>query len=187
LARAYSGELRILTVGRIESEKNPLLLADVLARLRSTGRSWRLIICGEGPLEGPLSARLAELGVADIAELRGYLPVDGGLLDLYRTSDVFLHVSWTEGVPQVLFEAFASGLPVVATAVGGVAAVAEDAAVLIPAGDPVAAADAVASVVDDRGLRERLIDAGHAKVQTHTLEAEVQRVADFCLSAVERR
>ena len=62
------------------------------------------------------------------------MPVDDGLMDVYRTADVFLHVSWTEGLPQVLFEAWAAGVPVVATAVGGVPAAAGDAAVLIAAG-----------------------------------------------------
>ena len=53
--------------------------------------------------------------MAERVDLRGYLPLDGGLLDLYRGADALLHVSWTEGVPQVLLEAFAAGLPVVAT------------------------------------------------------------------------
>ncbi len=109
--------LEAFTVGRLESEKNPLMLADVVARLDPR---WRLTICGEGPLEGELRDRLRELGIEDRVRLRGYLPVDGGLMDLYRSSDAFLHVSWTEGVPQVLLEAFAAGAPVVATAVGGV-------------------------------------------------------------------
>jgi glycosyltransferase involved in cell wall biosynthesis len=184
LERSYDGELRVLTVGRIEAEKNPLLLADVLARLRSNGRRWRLVVCGEGPLEPVLAERLVELGVADQAELLGYLPVHGGLLELYRGSHVFLHVSWTEGVPQVLFEAFASGLPVVATAVGGVASAAEGAALLVPPGDAGAAAAALAKIAEDGDLRERLLDAGLAKVRASTLDAEVQRVAEFLSSAV---
>ena len=116
--RVWNGELRVLTVGRLETEKNPLLLADVLARLRERDPRFRLLVCGEGPMADDVDARLAELGVADHAELLGYVPIDGGLLDLYRSSHAFLHVSWTEGLPQTLFEAFAAGLPVVATAVG---------------------------------------------------------------------
>src|SRR6185436_14790345 len=120
LARSYDGELTILSVGRLDPEKNPLLLADVLARLRRDDPRWRLVVCGDGPLEGELVDRLRALGVAEHAELRGYLTLDDGLLELYRRSHAFLHVSWTEGLPQVLFEAFAAGLPIVATAVGGV-------------------------------------------------------------------
>ena len=131
---------RSLSVGRLETEKNPLLLADVLARLDSNGADWRFLICGEGPMEGELRERLRELGVADRAELLGYLPIHGGLMDRYRSVNAFLHVSWTEGMPQVLLEAFAAGTPVVATAVGGVPEAAGDAALLIPPGDPDAAA-----------------------------------------------
>ena len=83
------------------------------------GTSWRSALRANGDEEH--------------AELLGYVSLDGGLRDLYRDSHVFLHVSWTEGVPQVLFESFAAGLPVVATAVGGVPELAEGRSVLIPA------------------------------------------------------
>ncbi len=98
---------------------------------------------------------------------------------LYASSDVFLHVSWTEGVPQVLFEAFAAGLPVVATDVGGVAQAVDGAALLIPAGDASAAAKALERVAEDESLRQRLIRQGLEQVREHTLEAETQRLALF--------
>ncbi len=142
-ARPWSGEHTVLSVGRLETEKNPLLLADVLARLGNNSADWRFLICGEGPMEGELRERLRELGVAHKAELLGYLPIHGGLMDRYRSVNAFLHVSWTEGMPQVLLEAFAAGTPVVATAVGGVPEAAGDAALLIPPGDPDAAARAL--------------------------------------------
>jgi glycosyltransferase involved in cell wall biosynthesis len=169
------GAPRALSVGRLEAEKNPLMLADVLKR----ASGWRLAVCGEGPLEPALRARLAELEVSDRAELWGYLPIDGGLLELYLESHVLLHVSWTEGVPQILFEAFASGLPVVATAVGGVAeAVGED-ALLIPPGDPAAAAAALERLANDPRLREQLVAGGLERVRARTLEAECGRLAAF--------
>jgi glycosyltransferase involved in cell wall biosynthesis len=177
--RAYDGELRILSVGRLEEEKNPLLLADILARLEAAGRRCRLLVCGEGPLEGALRDRLAELGLEDRAELLGYVPLDGGLLDLYRTSHAFLHVSFTEGAPQVLQEAFASRLPVVATAVGGVADAVGDAGLLIGPDDADAAVEALGRVVDDPSLRERLVNAGTRRARSRTIDAEARRVAAF--------
>jgi glycosyltransferase involved in cell wall biosynthesis len=174
--RPYDGDLVALSVGRLEAEKNPLMLADVLARL---GPSWRLVVCGEGPLAGELGRRLEELGVDGRAELRGYLPVDGGLNELYRGSHALLHVSWTEGVPQILFESFAAGLPVVATAVGGVPeAVGED-VLLVPPGDPDAAARALERVGSDEELRRRLVKGGLERLRAHTLESECARVAEF--------
>jgi glycosyltransferase involved in cell wall biosynthesis len=178
-ARAYDGELTLLTVGRIDVEKNPLLLPEVLVRLAAGGRRWRLVVCGDGPLRPQLEARLEELDLRDRVELRGYVPIDGGLLDLYRHSHAFLHVSWTEGFPQVLVEAFASGLPVVATAVGGVAAAADGAALLIPPDDAGAAAAALERIAADAQLRARLTAAGLQRARAGTLEATSERLAAF--------
>jgi glycosyltransferase involved in cell wall biosynthesis len=179
-AADFDGDvLYALSVGRLEQEKNPLLLADIAARLVRDDPRWRLIVCGEGPLDDALRERLAELGIADHVDLRGYVAHDRGLRDIYRSSHALLHVSWTEGLPQVLFEAFAARLPVVATAVGGVPSAAGDAALLIEPGDAGAAADALGRVAADPALRERLVAAGVNRVSAHTLESEAARVAAF--------
>jgi glycosyltransferase involved in cell wall biosynthesis len=179
-ARPYDGELTVLTVGRLDAEKNPMLLPEVLAAL--PGDRWRLVVCGDGPLRGAIHARCAELGVADRVDLRGHLPA-GELRDVYRSSHALLHVSFTEGVPQVLFEAFAAGLPAVATDVGGVREAAGDAALLIPPADAGAAAAALRQVADDPALRDALIDAGLARAREHTRAAESRRLLDFIADA----
>ena len=185
----YAGpQLRALSVGRLEQEKNPLLLAEVVVALIARDPRWRLIVCGEGPLADTLAERLVDLGVRDRVDLLGYVPHDRGLREIYRSSHVLLHVSWTEGLPQVLFEAFAARLPVVATAVGGVAAAAGSAAVLIDPGDAEAAAGAVADIAADPELRELLVAAGVEQVRAHTLDAEAARVARFmCAPRRDRR
>lgn len=172
-------ELLALSVGRLEAEKNPLLLADILAGLVARDPRWRLMVCGEGPMAADLETRLRELGVRDRANLLGYVPIDGGLLDRYRESHALLHVSWTEGVPQILFEAFAAGLPVVATAVGGVAEAAGDAALLIPPGEPEPPVEALLRIAGEPGLRARLASRGLERVRATTLEAETARLATF--------
>lgn len=182
-ARDYGGELQVLTVGRLDAEKNPLLLAEIGALLRASGRRWRLVVCGDGPMREQLARRVQELGVGEQVELRGYVPIDGGLLELYRASHAFLHVSLTEGFPQVLVEAFASGLPTVATAVGGVPAAAEGAAILIEPEDAQAAAAALERIAADPGLRERLSDAGLERARGGTLEAATARLAEFLAAA----
>jgi glycosyltransferase involved in cell wall biosynthesis len=184
--RSYADELTTLSVGRIDREKNPLLLAEILASANARDRRWHMTICGEGPLTDQLRARLQELGVAEQAQLRGYVAIDGGLLDLYRASHLFLHTSLTEGVPQVLLEAFASGVPVIATAVGGVAEAAGDAALLIPPSDAGAAVAALQRIAADPALRHRLISAGLTRAGAHTLELELARVTAFIEGAVDR-
>ena len=100
-------------------------------------------------------------------------------MDRYRGVNAFLHISWTEGMPQVLLEAFAAGTPVVATAVGGVPEAAGDAALLIPPGDADAAASALHRLASEPELRRDLVRRGIERVRNRTLEAESARVARF--------
>jgi glycosyltransferase involved in cell wall biosynthesis len=175
----YGGELKVLSVGRLDSEKNPLMLADVIARLAAHDPRWHLVVCGEGSLSKRLEARLRELGVDHNAELRGYVSHDDGLKALYGECQMLLHVSWTEGLPQVLYEAFAACLPVVATDVGGVGKATGGAVTLIAAGDPAAAAEALLELSEDEALRRSRIEAGHALVNRATIDEECRRVAEF--------
>ncbi len=181
--RSYDGELTAISVGRLDPEKNPLLLADALQALRARDPRWRLEIYGEGSDAERLAERILQLGLGEHAELRGYLPVDQGLMDAYRRSHALLHVSWTEGVPQVLFEAFAAGLPVVATDVGGVGEAASGAAVLIPPGDAEAAARGLERVGRDAGARNELVAAGLARVSDLTIERQARKAIAFLAEA----
>lgn len=185
LARApreadWGGEIRLLTVGRLEQEKNPLLAVDLLAELerRRPGR-FRLVWAGEGRLEGAVRERAAERDVADRLELLGYVGFGPELLDEYRKADAFVHISLTEGVPQVLVEAIASALPVVATDVGGVSAAVGEAALLVPPSNLEAITAAVLRLADEPDLRRTLAERGLARVAKLTLEAEAARVARF--------
>jgi glycosyltransferase involved in cell wall biosynthesis len=175
----YDGPLQVLSVGRLDAEKNPLLLADILSELCTDDPRWHLVICGDGALRQALADRLRDLGVDSHATIRGYVPVDDGLPGIYRSSHALLHVSWTEGVPQVLLEAWGFGTPIVATAVGGVADFAQDAALLIPAGDGRAAVAALRRVAEDADLRERLVAAGGLRIADRTMEVTLDRLASF--------
>jgi glycosyltransferase involved in cell wall biosynthesis len=185
--RPWGDPRRLLTVGRLDPEKNPLLLADILAGLRRRDPRWRLTVVGDGPLAGALGARAADVGVADVLELRGYVPQGDELRAIYRAHDAFLHVSRTEGLPQVLFEAQAAGLPVVATAVGGVRAALgpTSSGLLIPPDDTAAAVDALTAMADDPGLRHRLAERGLALARSNTREAQSRRIVAFIAEATD--
>jgi glycosyltransferase involved in cell wall biosynthesis len=166
-----------VSVGRLDAEKNPFGLVEV-AQALSHGSDWHLVICGEGPFQRDLEARLRELGISDRAEVRGYVHHDE-LRGLYLKSHALLHVSWTEGVPQVLFEAFASALPVVATDVGGIREATRGAVAMIPPGDPSAAAAELGRIASDPRLRDSLIASGLRLVRARNLQSQTDRVAEF--------
>lgn len=181
LARSWDGERVVLSVGRLDSEKNPLLLADVIAQLRAGDARWRLVVAGDGPLRAALEERLEALGVRDAVRLLGEVANGPELWALYRSCTAFLHVSLTEGLPQVLFEAQAAGLPIVATAVGGVPEALRDGrtGLLVGPRDATACVDALQRLADDGALRADLIAAGLRAVEQDTLEAQLDRLATF--------
>jgi glycosyltransferase involved in cell wall biosynthesis len=186
----WTGELRLLTVGRLDVEKNPLLFVEALAFLDDERPArYRLIWVGDGPMSTETRSRAAELGVGNQVDLRGWVPFGPELLDLYRQAHLFVHVSLTEGVPKVLIEALASATPIVATEVGGVGALLDGgrAGLLVPPNDLAALVDGIRRLTDDAGLRERLVLNGLERVRALTLESEARRVADFILSTDRRR
>jgi glycosyltransferase involved in cell wall biosynthesis len=187
-ARDWAGPIELFTAGRIEQEKNPLLLVEALARLEQAdpGR-YRLGWAGTGPLEDAVRQRAKELGLSQRVELLGFVPFGPALLERYRRAHAFVHVSFTEGVPAVLIEAFASGTPVVATAVGGVPAALDHgrAGLLVPPGDVDALVGGVIRVVNDHEARERRLRRALELAREGTLDAQAARIARFIKGPVE--
>jgi glycosyltransferase involved in cell wall biosynthesis len=188
LSRSWDGEIRLVSVGRIDPEKNPLLMLDVVERLRSRSPRWTLTIVGDGRLLGDVRAAVAASGLADAIDVRG--PVENGepLWRVYRSSHVFLHVSLTEGHPMVFFEAEAAGLPIAATDVGGVSAALGDGerGLLVPPRDADAMAAALERLAVEPALRERLIRAGCEHAEAHTMEARLDAVSEFFAEAMRK-
>lgn len=182
LAKRWNGEIRLLSVGRLDPDKNPLLLPEILACLNGReGGRWRLTAVGTGQLVPAVMERAAELGLGSQFVLPSYVPQGEGLDEVYRSSHAFVHVSLTEGLPQVVFEAQAAGIPVVATDVGGVGEALGHGArgLLIPPGDAKAAADACRRLRADSALRERLIRRGLEFAREHALEAQLDGLVPF--------
>jgi glycosyltransferase involved in cell wall biosynthesis len=146
------------------------------------------VVAGSGPLEDDVAKRAAELGVSDALDLLGYVPFGPRLAELYRGSHAFVHVSLTEGLPQVLVEAQAAGLPIVATDVGGVRAALRGGTdgLLIPPGAARPAVEALERLRLDPELRRSLVERGLARAAGDTTEIQVQRVAEFFTRTLRR-
>lgn len=178
----WSEEVRLLTVGRIEPEKNPLLVIQALARLQNGGTGdYRLIWAGEGRLAESILKAAESAGVRDRVELRGFVPFGSPLLELYRDAHAFVHVALTEGAPQVIYEAMGSGLPIVATDVGGVRSALDngEAGLLVPPNNVEELTAAVERLRADSGLRNRLASRALEVAGEVTIDDEVARVVQF--------
>ena len=138
--------------------------------------AFQLWLAGDGPERASVERRIAELGLSDRLRLLDTVP-HSELLMMYREHSVDCVVlpSLHEGLSVALIEAMAHGVPVVATAVGGVPELLKgDAGVLVPPRDPEALADALASVLESPERRAQLARAGRLRVAT---EFDVQAIA----------
>ena len=153
----------IVSVGRLVEKKGFLDLLEALRMLEGMGVPFHCTIYGEGPLESELAARIDELGLTTDVSLAG-ARTRGELRRALQRSDLFVltpHVTSDgdrDGIPNVLVEAMACGLTVVATDTGGIPEIVHDGenGLLAPARDVSAIADRIASALADPGLRARL-------------------------------
>lgn len=172
----------ILTVGRLVERKGVIHLVEALAALPAQ-LSARLIVIGEGPESPRIRARAEALGVADRVELRGRQP-DDALRAAYASADVFVLPAIvdargdTEGLGVVLLEAMNFGVPVIASASGGIVDIVkhDETGLLVPPADAAALAAALGRIAADRALAGRLGDAGRQFVRSaFTWDAIVSR------------
>ena len=156
--RRVGGPFRLLLVGRLVPQKRIDRFLAAFARFRElSGREARATIVGGGPERGALEAEAARLGLGpDRVEFRGAV---SDLAPIYREADLLVLTSDHEGTPNVVLEAMASGLPVVATRVGGtVDLVGEgETGFLFEPSESDAMASRIAELADDATLR---LDAG---------------------------
>jgi glycosyltransferase involved in cell wall biosynthesis len=152
--------VRIIVVGRLSAEKGISGLLSAMAQMVTRPRA-RLAIVGDGPLRAKLKVQAGELGLEADIEFLGRLPEAETLTEIAR-SDVLVLPSFMEGLPIVLMEALALGVPVVAARVAGIPELVEDGknGLLFSPSDWSGLANALDRLVADPSLRRRLGDAG---------------------------
>ncbi|WP_374303937.1 glycosyltransferase, partial [Paracoccus sp. (in: a-proteobacteria)] len=115
----------VLFIGRLAAAKGVPVLLEAFARARAAFPDARLTLVGDGPARAALEDRCRALGLGDAVRFTGYLSQDEVAAELSR-ADLFALPSFAEGVPVVLMEAMATGIPVLATRIAGIPELVED-------------------------------------------------------------
>lgn len=175
--RPRGGPLRLLFVGRFQAQKN---LAWLLRQLAAPGLpAFRLTLVGDGPLRVALQADARQLGLADHLEWLGWRS-RAQLAALYPQHDVVVNPSLYEGMPNVVLEAMACGLPVIASRVPGNDVLVRDGenGFLFPL-DDAAALPAALGRVADPGARSSLGRAARATAEAYSWDAVARAYAQY--------
>ena len=160
------GERIVVSAGRLSPEKGFPILIEAARRVIERDVGIRFAIFGEGTQRPALQRQIDE------ADLNGLVVLPGFRSDFDRLlpgADLFVLPSFTEGLPNVVLEASAAGVAVVATAVGGTPEVLLDGRTgyLVPAGDAGALAERISQLLGDSDLRRRMGEAGREHVHRH--------------------
>jgi glycosyltransferase involved in cell wall biosynthesis len=108
--------VRLLFVGRVAQQKNPLLMIDMMAEAKAQGVPCELSVVGDGPLLPAVRERVQALGLADRVHILGQ---QRGVSAFLQQADLLLLTSIYEGLPLVMLEAMEAGLPMLTTNFGG--------------------------------------------------------------------
>ncbi|QQS42009.1 MAG: glycosyltransferase [Acidobacteriota bacterium] len=161
-------DISISFVGRLAAQKRPEVFIELANRMNAKlpAMDLKFRIVGDGPLRGKLEAHCADLGLSEEkVRFEGERP---NISEVYSSSDILVLPSSHEGTPNVLLEAMAFGVPVVATSVGGVPELLSDGnGVLVDADDFEQLAAATEELIVDPGLRMRIGIAGRDHVRKH--------------------
>ena len=182
------GELRILTVGRVDAMKGTVLLLQALRRLAERGLRPTLTVVGDGPSKAKAIAMAERLGVSEQVNWEGAVGQDR-IRDFYAGCDVFCLPSFAEGIPIVLMEAMAMEVPVVANAITGIVELVENgvSGFLVRPGRVDELTERLAKLLEDPALRRSMGRAGRARVAGRVRpERNVRRLARIFAKARRR-
>lgn len=151
------------TVGRLNEVKRQDLLVEAFSRVKALHSGSRLLIVGDGPMRLELQDLATRLGIADAVHFAGYQAQPERYL---RVMNVFALTSRMEGLPLAILEAWAAGLPVVASAVGGVPDLIQHGrtGLLFPSGDAASLTNRLLQLIETRDYATALGAAGHSEV-----------------------
>lgn len=178
---------RLICVASLETKKGHAYLLDALARLAQDFPDVQLDLVGDGPERRNILRRARHLGVQSRVRMLGSLPAEEvrealARADVFALASVQLASGRMEGIPVALMEAMASGVPVVAADLSGIAELITDGltGLLVPPRNPPRLAAAIRRLIQDDSLVEQLVLQGREHVLRHfDVETEAQRLGDL--------
>jgi len=164
--RQYSDRLRLLCVGRLAPVKGYQYLLNACVLLDKTGQDFILNIIGDGQLFDELKVFITDHNLDNKVFLRGYCPQEE-ISKYCNESDIFVLASLSEGIPVVIMEAMATGMPVVATKITGVPEIVEDGSTgyLVEPKNPEALANAIIKLMKEPQRAAEFGKNGRRKVE----------------------
>jgi glycosyltransferase involved in cell wall biosynthesis len=178
-------EAMILTIGRFSREKGHAILLRALERLRAIPRQWKLVLVGSGPEGDTLKQLTASLSLTEQVVFAGS-HTDVG--PFYAAADVFVLPSLTEGSSNVLLEAMAARVPIVATQAGGNPEIIlhDETGLLVPIDDSQSLATAIAKLLGEPDLASRFAEAAFDRVtREFSVEKYRRRLVGYYAEALE--
>ncbi len=161
-----STRARLVCVARLSPEKGHAGLIQAFSQLIAEGVDVELELLGDGPDSARIEAQIKDLGLEGRVLLRGQVP-EGEALEAMSTATAVVLASFMEGLPVVLMEALALGVPVVAPCVAGIPELVEHgvSGLTFPPGDWASLARALKQMLGDGELRTRLAREGKRRVE----------------------
>lgn len=175
----------LLFVGRLAGVKGVPILLDAVAALKERFPGLRLALIGDGPERAALEERAKPLG--DTVVFLGYQSQDA-VAEALAQSDVFVLPSFAEGVPVVLMEAMAAGVPVIATQIAGIPELVShwDSGLLVPPGDVPALTEAISQMLASADQRRVMGAVGRATVEAEfNIHIEAARLSHLFTAYAE--
>jgi glycosyltransferase involved in cell wall biosynthesis len=186
--RERPSPFELISAGRLVEIKGYPLLLNAIAELLRQGRDLRLTLAGDGPDCSSLKEQARRLGIADGVVFAGWKNQDE-LRELYRRSDACVMSSFAEGVPVVLMEAMATGVPCVAPRINGIPELIRDGVdgLLFTASDVAELVVAIGRLMDEPALRHSMAKSSPARVaEKYDLQKNVHHLADVLSAWIAR-
>lgn len=179
--------LHLVAIGRFVEQKGQKVLIEAMTALKERLPDVTLALVGDGELRGELEREIAKAGLDGRVRITGWLDEAGVRAEIAR-ADALAMPSFAEGLPMVIMEAMAMARPVISTLIAGAPELVLEGETgwLVPAGDALALADAIATLAaTPQDRRAEMGRAGRARVlERHAIDGQAERLAGFIAAAI---